>query len=72
MLAHPELLAFAKRKGLTAAQVVYRLAQSQGITPISGTTQEIHMQQDVAVGDIELDSEDTSVFDNVVSWMGLA
>ena len=71
LLAHPELLAFAKRKGLTAAQVAYRLAQSRGVTPISGTTQESHMQHDIAVGDLALGDEDKSVFKSIASWMGL-
>ena len=71
LLAHPELLAFAKRKGLTAAQVEYRLAQSRGVTPISGTTQESHMQHDIAVGDLALEDEDKSVFNSIASWMGL-
>ncbi|KAK7692408.1 hypothetical protein QCA50_004033 [Cerrena zonata] len=72
LLAHPELQSFAKRKGLTTAQVLYRLAQSRGVTPISGTTQETHMQHDIAAEDIKLDGADTSVFDGLASWMALA
>jgi aryl-alcohol dehydrogenase-like predicted oxidoreductase len=47
LLNHPSLIALSKRKQLTPAQSVYLFARSLGITPISGTTNVEHMEQDV-------------------------
>jgi diketogulonate reductase-like aldo/keto reductase len=49
LLAHPATAAIAKANKCTPAQAVYRFAQSLGITPLSGTTDEAHMREDVAV-----------------------
>lgn len=54
LLRHPELQAIARSKGSTPAQVLYRFAQTQGITPLTGTTSETHMQEDLNVEKIDL------------------
>jgi len=52
LLAHPALLEIAKTSKLTLPQVVYKLAQLEGVTPLSGTTNETHMREDVDVEDL--------------------
>jgi len=42
---------------MTEPQAVYKLAQLDGIIPLSGTTNEIHMREDVAVDDLSLEGE---------------
>ncbi|EMD33668.1 hypothetical protein CERSUDRAFT_98230 [Gelatoporia subvermispora B] len=42
----------------TPAQMLFRVAQLRGVTPLSGTTSEQHMKEDVAVENINL--EETS------------
>ncbi|KDR67578.1 hypothetical protein GALMADRAFT_258257 [Galerina marginata CBS 339.88] len=49
LLSHPALLLIAKKSKLTAPQAVYKVAQIEGIIPLSGTTNETHMGEDVAV-----------------------
>ena len=49
MLGHPTFLTIAKTNNFTPEQAVYKLAQLQGITPLSGTTQVEHMRQDLNV-----------------------
>ena len=49
LLDHPAVLWLAEVYNITAEQVVYKFAQSEGITPLSGTTNEEHMREDVAV-----------------------
>jgi len=71
LLRHPTLVQFATAKGITPAQALYRLAQTQGITPLSGTTNEEHMRQDVAVEKIEVSEEDEKVLQEVTAWMDL-
>jgi diketogulonate reductase-like aldo/keto reductase len=39
-------------------QVIYKFAQSQDIIPLSGTKNEEHMQQDVAVEKLPLQGDD--------------
>ncbi|KAL4244320.1 NADP-dependent oxidoreductase domain superfamily protein [Abortiporus biennis] len=58
LLKHPALLTLAARKRCTPAQLYFRLAQIDGITPLSGTTNEEHMKEDVAVESIEISEED--------------
>lgn len=66
------MTSFAESKTCSPEQAVYRLAQSQGITPISGTTNEQHMRDDVEVENIEVDDPSKESLDEVIAWMGLA
>ncbi|KII92609.1 hypothetical protein PLICRDRAFT_37384 [Plicaturopsis crispa FD-325 SS-3] len=54
LLTHPSLRAIASTSGLTEAQVLYMIAQSLGITPLSGATNETHMREDLAVEEYQL------------------
>ena len=53
LLGHPTFLTVAKTSNLTPEQTLYKLAQLQGITPLSGTTQVEHMRQDLNVESAE-------------------
>ncbi|KAG9077602.1 hypothetical protein FS749_010505 [Ceratobasidium sp. UAMH 11750] len=44
----------AKAKKCTEAQVVYKLAQSMGVIPLAGSTNERHMKDGVEAEDIDL------------------
>ncbi|KAI0929998.1 hypothetical protein AcV5_006814 [Taiwanofungus camphoratus] len=57
LLAHPSLREIARTKGCTPAQALFRLAQLHGITPLSGTTNEKHMKQDVEAEEININEE---------------
>ncbi|CAL1706302.1 unnamed protein product [Somion occarium] len=43
----------------------------QSFAQRKGTTQETHMQQDVAIENVELDNKDEQILDRICSWMGL-
>lgn len=47
-------MSIAKSLRCTPAQATYKIAQMHGIVPLSGTTDEEHMREDVAVEQIEL------------------
>lgn len=49
LLANRDLISIAEHAGCTAPQALFRIAQLQGITPLSGTTSEQHMKEDVGV-----------------------
>ena len=70
LLIHPTLKNIAAEKSCTAAQALYKLAQLHGITPLSGTTNETHMTEDVAVDKIDLSAEDDRIR-TLLAWMGL-
>ncbi|KAL5631750.1 hypothetical protein ACGC1H_007303 [Rhizoctonia solani] len=44
LLRHPLITTIAKSKQATSAQVVYRFAQSLGVIPLAGSTNEQHMK----------------------------
>ena len=71
LLKHPALLAFAQTKKCTPAQAVYRLAQLNGVTPLSGTTNESHMEADLEVASLAVDEDDRENLQMVANWMGL-
>ncbi|EIN12061.1 Aldo/keto reductase [Punctularia strigosozonata HHB-11173 SS5] len=55
LLGNPALLSLADRLSATSAQAVFRIAQLSGITPLSGTTDDTHMRDDVAAEKLEMD-----------------
>jgi len=59
LLTHPAVLQLANMYDLTAAQIVYSVAQNEGAIPLSGTTNEVHMCEDVAVEDIAFAKDGT-------------
>ena len=65
LLSHPALLAVAKAANRTPAQAVFKFVQSEGIIPLSGTTSELHMKEDLSVERIEF-SPDLEVHLNTI------
>ncbi|KAF7985058.1 hypothetical protein HWV62_8909 [Athelia sp. TMB] len=52
LLKNSTLLALSRDANCTPPQALFRFAQLQGITPLSGTTNEEHMKEGVAVDGI--------------------
>jgi diketogulonate reductase-like aldo/keto reductase len=48
----------AKEKNATVPQVVFRFALQLGMLPLTGTTDTEHMEQDLAVYDMELTEDE--------------
>ncbi|KAH7888921.1 NADP-dependent oxidoreductase domain-containing protein [Phlebopus sp. FC_14] len=48
LLAHPAVISVAQKLDVTPAQVIFKLVQLHNIVPLTGTTKELHMQQDLA------------------------
>ncbi|KAJ7045844.1 NADP-dependent oxidoreductase domain-containing protein [Mycena alexandri] len=65
LLANPELVNIANASGCTPAQAVFKLAMLGGVTPLSGTTDETHMVESVAVPALELKASSTHLEDIV-------
>jgi len=54
VLAHPALQALAAKYRRSIAQVFFRYLSQTGIVPLTGTTSESHMREDLAIFDFEL------------------
>ncbi|MCF7965115.1 aldo/keto reductase [Methylobacter sp. Wu8] len=54
VLSHPTLKALAVKYRRSAAQIFFRYLSQIGIIPLTGTTSEIHMREDLALFDFEL------------------
>jgi len=70
LLAHPDLLNIKKSTNCTVAQALFRIAQLAQITPLSGTTDEQHMKEDVAVESINFSEEVESHLQTIRSLIG--
>jgi diketogulonate reductase-like aldo/keto reductase len=58
VLAHPEIRMIGRRVSATPAQVIFRFAMQIGMLPLTGTTNEQHMREDLQAEQITLSSEE--------------
>jgi len=58
LLKSPVVTSLAEKLGKTKEQVFYRFVQHLGLIPLSGTTSEAHMADDLALGTFELEAAD--------------
>ena len=63
VLANPKITAIASRYRKTTSQIVFRFAQQVGMLPLTGTSDQTHMQQDLDLDGIELDDEELATID---------
>jgi len=54
VVAEPDVQAVARRLGAGPAQVIFRFAMQVGMLPLTGTTNEQHMREDLAVEGLSL------------------
>jgi diketogulonate reductase-like aldo/keto reductase len=64
-LSRPAFLEIARRIGRTPAQVVFRFAQQSGMLPLTGTTREAHMTEDLACADFDLGPADRETIERI-------
>jgi diketogulonate reductase-like aldo/keto reductase len=65
VLRHPAVIAIARRVGTDPAQVIFRFAMQVGMVPLTGTTNEQHMKQDLGVYNIELTMDEVSAIESI-------
>jgi diketogulonate reductase-like aldo/keto reductase len=58
ILSSNMVLTIAKKYKKTEAQIFFRYLSQSGIVPLTGTTSEQHMREDISIFDFELSSED--------------
>jgi diketogulonate reductase-like aldo/keto reductase len=64
-LADPEIRAIAKRLGTGPAQVIFRFAMQVGMLPLTGTTSQQHMKEDLQAEQLELSSEEVQRIETI-------
>ena len=64
-LNRPEIQQISQQRGCSAAQIVFRFALQAGMIPLTGTTSEGHMKEDLAVYDIELSQSEFDTVENI-------
>jgi len=64
VLANPAVVKIAKAHGTTVAQVVFRFTRQLGMLPLTGTTSDAHMREDLASEDFTLSADEMSVIES--------
>ena len=62
VLIHPEIIKIAQKHKVEPEQIIFRFAQLIGIIPLTGTTDFVHMQQDLACDNFELSETGIRVY----------
>jgi len=57
VVQHPLVMELAKRMGVSPAQIIFAFARAIGILPLTGTSSETHMKQDLASLELSLPQE---------------
>lgn len=65
VLNDPGVERIARRLGKTPAQVIFRFALQVGMVPLTGTTDERHMREDLQALDFELTSDEVELIDKI-------
>jgi diketogulonate reductase-like aldo/keto reductase len=65
VLAEPEVRAIAAREGVGPAQVVFRFAMQLGMLPLTGTTNQRHMLEDLAAERIMLSADEVERIETI-------
>ena len=58
VLADPEIQTIAKRLGTGSAQIIFRFAMQIGMLPLTGTTSQQHMKEDLQAEQLSLSAEE--------------
>jgi len=58
VLADPEIRTIAKRLGTGSAQIIFRFAMQIGMLPLTGTTNQQHMKEDLQAEQLALSTEE--------------
>lgn len=64
-LNQPKVFQIAKRLECSVAQVVFRFSLQAGMIPLTGTTNETHMKEDLASYDLKLTDQEVETVENV-------
>ncbi len=65
VLRHPAVLKIAQRLKATTEQVIFKFSIMVGMLPLTGTTNQKHMKEDLAAVELELSKEEVALIENI-------
>jgi diketogulonate reductase-like aldo/keto reductase len=65
VLTAPEVQQIARRLGATAAQIIFRFAMQIGMLPLTGTTSQQHMREDLEAEQFTLSGEEVQLIEMI-------
>jgi len=65
VVRHPIVVSVARRLGVHPEQVIFKFAMQVGMVPLTGTTSEVHMKEDLGVLGIQLTSEEVVLIESI-------
>jgi diketogulonate reductase-like aldo/keto reductase len=65
VLRHPEIVSMARKLGVDVMQVIFRFAMQVGMVPLTGTSSETHMKEDLGVSRIMLSEDEVSYIESI-------
>ena len=65
VLVDPEVQRIARRLGATSAQIIFRFAMQIGMLPLTGTTSQQHMREDLEAERLTLSSEEIQLIETI-------
>ena len=65
VLGHPLVTSVAARERATPAQVVFRFARAVGILPLTGTSDEGHMREDLESSRVEMSADEVRMLEGL-------
>jgi diketogulonate reductase-like aldo/keto reductase len=65
VLAEQEILAIAAREGVGPEQVIFRFALEIGMLPLTGTTNQQHMSEDLGAARITLSADEVQRIETI-------
>ncbi|MGH7929926.1 MAG: aldo/keto reductase family protein [Candidatus Binatia bacterium] len=66
VLADPEVRTIANRLGANPAQVIFRFAMQVGMLPLTGTTNQQHMREDLQAEQLTLSNEEIRLIETIL------
>ena len=65
VLVDPQVQRIARRLDATSAQVIFRFAMQIGMLPLTGTTSQQHMREDLETERLTLSSDDIELIESI-------
>lgn len=66
VLAHPAVIDIAARRQRSVTQIVFRFALDVGMLPLTGTTNPVHMRDDLAATDFRLSPAEIATIESII------
>jgi diketogulonate reductase-like aldo/keto reductase len=65
LLRHMPIVTIARKLGVNTPQVIFRFAMQVGMIPLTGTTNELHMREDLGVYRVALSDDEVSFIESI-------